>query len=144
MKTKVFLLIPYDVPVTEIADYRDLLLEQHRCDPDHPSGGGHFDYLVGALGEPLNDTIAEGRLPLNVRRGLSGRICEHANLPADATAAAIVTPDGKWHDLSDFGWSMVNEPSEKNEAAHRQWIARFRELIALHANCWIIEVWAHS
>ncbi len=30
-----------------------------------------------------------------------------------------------------------------NRTALAQWTARYRELIAAHENCWIVEVWAH-
>ncbi len=144
MKTQVFVLVPYDVPPAEIGDFERLLLERHRFDPDEPGSRGRYDYLVGALEKSLNDPVAEGHLPPKVRRSYSGNICERKNLPPDIVPAALVTPDGEWHDLSDFGWRMLNEPSNGNREAHAQWENRYRELIVAHQDCWVVEVWAHS
>jgi hypothetical protein len=144
MKTQVFVLVPYDVPPAEIGDYGRLVLERHRFDPDVSGSRGRFDYLVGALEKSLHDPVAEDRLPPKVRRAFSGNICERANLPANVVPAALVTPDGEWHDLSDFGWQMLRESSEENAAARARWTQRYRELIAAQENCWVVEVWAHS
>jgi hypothetical protein len=144
VKTQVFLLVPYDVPPDDIGDYERLLLERHRITPDDLSTRGRFDYLVGALQKSLNDPLAESRLPQTVCRAYSGNICERANLPADVVPRALVTPDGVWNDLSDFGWRMAVEPNEENCTALALWTARYRELIAAHENCWVVEVWAHS
>jgi hypothetical protein len=144
VKTQVFVLVPYDTPPAEIGEYVRLVLDPHRFDPGEPAGRGRFDFLVGALAKSLNDPIAAGRLPPKVRREYSGNICERSNLPPEIVPGALVTPDGVWHDLSDFGWSMVDEPSERNRAARAQWVTRYQELIAVHENCWVVEVWAHS
>ena len=74
----------------------------------------------------------------------SGSICERASLPPDVVPGALVTHDGEWYDLGDYGWKMVNEPSDENAAAHAQREKRYRELIAAHQHCWVVEVWAHS
>jgi hypothetical protein len=144
VKTQVFVLVPYDVPPAEIGDFERLLLEKHRFNPDEPGSLGHYDYLVGALEKSFNDPIAEGRLPPKVRNSYSGNICERANLPSDAVPGALVTPDGEWHDLGDFGWRLMKEPSHENRAALAQWEQRYRELMATHQDCWVVEVWAHS
>ena len=144
MKSQVFVLIPYDVAPSEIGDFERLLLEKHRLNPLDLVTPGRYDYLVGALEKSLSDPIADGRLPPKVRRTFSGNICERANLPTDIVPAALVTPDGEWHDISDFGWAMTREPSAENRAARIQWTSRYRELIAAHQDCWVVEVWAHS
>ena len=132
MKTQVFVLVPYDVSPSEIGDFERLLLERHRFDPDEPGnrGRGRYDYLVGALRKSFKDPVAEGRLPPKVRRSYAGNICERKNLPHEIVPAALVTPDGEWHDVDDYGWHT--------------WETRYRELVATHQNCWVVEVWAHS
>ena len=144
MKTQVFLLVPYDVRPEDIGEYERLLLEGHRLTPDDLSTCGRFDHLVGCPGEVAQRpysrrTAAAERLPRH-----SGNICERANLPADVVPGALVTPDGEWHDLRDFGWRMAVGTSEENRTAFALWTARYRELIAAHENCWVVEVWAHS
>jgi hypothetical protein len=81
---------------------------------------------------------------LEVRRALSGNICDACRLPSNAVPGALVTPEGAWHELGDFGWSMVDEPCEANDIAMREWAARFHELISGHEHCWVVEAWVHS
>jgi hypothetical protein len=142
VKTQVFVLVPYDVSPEDIGDYVQLLLESHRFVPGESTG--RYDYLVGPLGTSLKDPVAEGRLPPKIRRSYAGNICERANLPADAVPGALVTPDGKWHDLKDFGWQLIQDPSDENTAARGQWRERYHELIAGHLECWVVEIYAHS
>jgi len=144
VKTQVFVLVPYDVPVAEIGEFERLLLEKHRIAPDDPGSRGRYDYLVGPLKKSFSDPVAEGRLPSTVRRSYSGNVCECENLRADLIPGALVTPDGEWHDLGDFGWKMINEPSVENRSAYAHWVEQYRELIAAHTDCWVVEVWAHS
>lgn len=144
MKTQVFVLVPYDVPPAAISAFKQRLLEKHRFHPDQPGSRGRYDYLIGALQQSFDDPVAEGQLPHNLRRAYAGNICERANLPPGMVPAALVTPDGEWHDLSDSGWRMMNQPSDENHAALARWEKRYRQLVAEHQDCWVVEVWAHS
>jgi hypothetical protein len=144
MKTQVFVLVPYDVPVSKLYDFACGLLELHRFDSDYPRGKGRYDYLVGPLDKSLNDPIAEGRLPPRERRIFSGNICEMVRLPSDVIPGALVTPDSTWHDLCDFGWRMVDEPSASNNEALQRWTARYRELVEAFPHCWVLAFWSHS
>ena len=143
MKTQVFVLIPYDVPPETIGDYEQMVLEPHRMDPDHPKSVGRYDYLVGTSKKTLHDPVAVGRLPSKVARTYAGKICERANLPEDLLPGAVVTHDGQWHDLGDFGWRLIPKSDAENQAAIKQWRKRYTELLA-YENCWVLEVWAHS
>ena len=143
LKTQVFVLIPYDTPPAQILEHELRLLEQHRFNPDDGSKG-RWDYLVGAPEKTFQDTAAEGRLPAKVRRSLSGKICEMANLPSDIIPSALVTPDGVWHDLSDFGWKMINAERDENTQARKLWATHYQDALARYRDCWVLVVWAHS
>jgi hypothetical protein len=142
LKTHVFVLVPFSVGPSALLAEADKLIERHRRYEDG-SGSGRFDYLVGPTGS-FDDPIAEGRLPTNVRRALHRRVCDVEHLPADLVPAALVTPDGKWHDLAEHGWRMVNEPSQSNKDALVRWSFRYRKLVAENPYCWVVEFWAHS
>jgi hypothetical protein len=137
-------LVPYVVPPANLSEAVEDRLNQHRFEMDDPRRAGRFDRLVGAIAKSLNDPIAEGRLPKNVRRAWSGNICDKARVPPDLVPGALVTIDGAWHDLSDFGWRMVDEPSAVNDEALARWGACYRQLLAAAPDCWVLEVWAHS
>lgn len=145
MKTHVLILITYDVPGTELSDAVQDQLEQHRrMETDELIRPGRFDYLVGAFEKSLNDPVAEGRLPDETRCSWSGNVCDKSRVPPDLVPGALVTLDGHWHDLSDFGWRMVNEPSAANRDSLARWSARYRALLAAAPDCWVLEVWVHS
>ena len=143
MKTQVFVLVPRTVTPDTIDEYVRRLLEPHRCDPDERRGAGRFDYLVGAMTQSFDDPAAEARLPPDLRDAYAGNVCDRANLP-DLVPGALVTPDGAWHDLADFGWRMADGDNASNRAAFDRWSKRYHDLIAAHDAGWVVEVWAHS
>src|SRR5262249_54248158 len=143
LKTHVFVLVPYAVGPSAILEFAEGLLARHRMDGDDRSRGGRFDYLVGFDGY-FSDTVAEGRLPAKVLRVLHRHICEMQHLPDDLVPGALVTPDGIWHDLEDHGWRMVDQGKTSNLEAQARWSGRYRELIAEHPHCWVVEYWARS
>ncbi|HET6422805.1 MAG TPA: hypothetical protein VFG20_03925 [Planctomycetaceae bacterium] len=144
MKTRVFVLIPFDVPADQISEHCQRLLQPHRMQEDDPEPRGHYDYLVGALDEGFNDATTESRLPPHIQREFAGNICEATRLPPDADCGALITADGCWHDLSDFGWRMVRQSDKENLAALAAWQRHYRALLKGHPNCWVVAIWVHS
>jgi len=144
MKTKVFVLVPHAVPPDQISSYLDRQLQQHRLIEEATTSGGRFDYLVGPLETCFDDKVTEGRLPQKIGRAFQGNICEISRLQPNQRSGAIVTPDGNWHDLRDFGWKTTMEPSPENQEAESRWDLRARELLSLHPDCWVVAIWAHS
>lgn len=47
-------------------------------------------------------------------------VCRIGHLPTDYSAAALLTPDGAWHDIEDFGWRLLDGESEKNGGLTRR------------------------
>ncbi len=142
LNTQVFVLVPYSVGPTEILSYADELLERHRKHQDKPRHS-RWDYLCGAAG-CFKDSVAKGRLPAKVRRTLHHRVCEAERLPTEFVPRALVTPDGTWHDLGDYGFAPVDGDSPSNREARSRWAARYVELIRDHPHCWVLEYDAHS
>jgi hypothetical protein len=146
VKTLVFVIVPYDLLPRDIESLELLLLEKHRFDPDEPHerGSRRYDYLVGTLRSCLRDSVAHRRLPPNVLSSYCGEICDIANVPSYLVPGALVTPDGEWYDMSDFGWRMLKEPSDENRAALARWTERYQGLISAHRDCWVVATWVHS
>jgi hypothetical protein len=143
LKTQVFVLVPLSVPPSALLGAADRMVERNRMGESGRLGEGRFDYLVGA-GGCFDDPVAEGRLPGPAKRSLRRCVTEVERLPADLVPGAVVTPDGRWHDLADEGWHMLEEPSAANEEALARWRARCRKLLAENPYCWVVEFNAHS
>lgn len=60
--------------------------------------------------------------------------CLVETLPEDFYPAAIVTPDGIWYDLIDFGWRAVDDDSENNRVAFANWQNKAHWLLQSHKN----------
>ena len=144
MKTLVLVLVPYDVPGAALGDAVMERLKPHRQIESDESVRGRFDYLVGAFEELLNDPIAEGRLPADERRAWAGNVCDKSRVPPEVIPGALVTLDGAWHDVSDFGWQMIPASTAANQRALAQWGDRYRALLAAALECWVLAMWVHS
>lgn len=121
------------------------ILEAHRqTENEETFRRGRFDYVVGAFAKSLNDPSAEERLPLEERKAWSGNVCDKLRVPPELVPGALVTLDGKWHDLADFGWRMTGEMSRANQDSFTRWTAHYRDMLAAAPDCWVVEVWAHS
>lgn len=144
MKTKVLILIPATVQPERISTYIQGQLAPYRRVEDSPSPNDRLDYLVGPLEDSFADAFTESCLPESVRQEFAGNICEVARLPEKVNAGALITPDGVWHDLADYGWKMNREPSHANLQALRQWEAKLREHLQGLSKGWVVAIWAHS
>lgn len=71
-------------------------------------------------------------------------VCRVGQLPADYSAAALLTPDGAWHDIEDFGWRMLDGESERNRRADEAWSWFFKETIARYPDAIGLEVHCHG
>jgi hypothetical protein len=143
LKTQVFVLVPLSVGPSALLDAADQFIERHRFVEGAPSGAGRFDYLAGAAG-CFDDPVVEGRLPAAAKRALRRCVSEVERLPAGLVPGALVTPDGRWHDMADDGWRLLNEPDASNEQALARWRVRYGTLLAENPFCWVVEFSAHS
>jgi hypothetical protein len=64
-------------------------------------------------------------------------------LPADFIPGAVVTPDGKWHDLADFGWRLISSDSKSNIDAEMRWANEVKKIFAEHKECIAVEFDTH-
>jgi hypothetical protein len=73
---------------------------------------GEWDYwLVGGRFEDLLSPYKSKNLILP--SDIESCVCEVKNISSDVRCAAIVTPDGKWHDSNEFG--VPNYPNQTSE-----------------------------
>lgn len=65
------------------------------------------------------------------------------DLPDDYGCGSIVTPDGDWHDLEDFGWAFL-QSDEANHEPIRLWGEFCKETRVRYADHLVVELDVHS
>ncbi|MEM8667715.1 MAG: hypothetical protein AAGG48_09385 [Planctomycetota bacterium] len=139
MKTHLHILVPTSTTLFGIQDAMEALLAPHRLRHDDSiQPNWRFDYLC--LFDASAETDAE--LPREMF-DYAGYISRVERLRADVSAGAMITPDGVWHDVHDFGYRIMNV-LESNSVPQQKWGRHYRQLLKHNPDCWIIETWAHS
>lgn len=143
MKTLLYVFVPESTGPFELEDTLYEILEPFRLKQDDTiQPHWHFDYLCWF--EPtLNCAATDAELPPQLHHNYAGHITRLSRLSPDALPGAVVTTDGQWHDLSDFGFRLMND-AKANAIAEQNWRQCFWDLVDQSPNCWVIETWAHS
>lgn len=102
----------------------------------------HLDYWTVGGGN-INDSFTAAQLGVAANPDLATNVCLVSRLPVDFIPGAIVTPDGKWHDLSDFDWKLIRGDSQDNRNAQIFWADAVGGLFATHKDCVAIEFDTH-
>ncbi len=116
MKTQLHVLVPASTNPLQLQDAVQTLPALHRqAHNDTIQPNWRSDYLC--LFDPtLNCAETDAELPYEIRDDFASYISRVHRLRLDAIAGAVVTPDGRWHDMHDFGYRMMND-AESNAAA---------------------------
>lgn len=126
-----FTIVLLPPPFTELRARAEALLARHRLDEDDPARGWRTDYWT--IGDDrIADDATQRELGIQADDYMHRNVSFVRSLAPDLTPAAIVTPDGCWHDLSDCG------------GAWDRWRAHVREVLAAHAHCVAIAFDTHS
>ena len=143
MKTHLYVLVPTSTTLHGVEDAMQALLAPHRLKHDDTiQPNWRFDYLC-RFDATLNCPETDAELPREMYHDYAGYISRVDRLREDVSVGAVVTPDGEWHDIGDFGYRIINTP-KSNAAATEKWDRHFRELMKHNSECWVIEAWAHS
>lgn len=141
MKTHLFVLIQQTWSPGGIAEAVDNLLAPHRQRFDGDKNG-RYDYLC-QFDSTLNCEITNAEIPFDARRSFIGYISRVDRLDSNVCPGAVITPDGKWHDIGDFGYRMTNNLGT-NKIPIEKWRQYFWAVCHENPNCWVVETWAHS
>ncbi|MBS0657450.1 MAG: hypothetical protein JSR82_04290 [Verrucomicrobia bacterium] len=125
MKSILLVLLPVESGDLEAA--LGAALEPHRLNEEDPASirAPHWDYWVYLDDPPRFRTAVECLADLE-------------------RVAGVLTPDGRWHDLQEHGWRMLDGDSRANRAAWDRWQAAARALLDRWGKCPAIEVIVHS
>jgi hypothetical protein len=121
------------------------LFEPHRLDEQNYKPGWHLDYWTIGDGQQLRDEATERELGIAADdEVLHDNICFVRSFPGNVVASNVVTPDGTWHALTDFGWTWRGRETPEGRDAWERWVAHMRGLFDAHVHCVAIEFDTHS
>lgn len=142
---KAHILVLIDCSTQDISASLHASLNQHELDWDDDVSieNRHWDYWVFALdGQALDATLAKD-FP-NDDASVLANAAYVGNLPDDFTTTGVICLDGSWIDVDDFGWRMLNEPSNANNDALDQWQQRLRQVLEDNRQHIGVQVIVHS
>jgi hypothetical protein len=140
MHTLTIVLLPSDTP--DLWQAGSALLEPHRVDWDVVRPWQLDYWTVG--GESIADEESAVALGVAADPDLARNVCLVHRLRPDFVPGAVVTPNGRWYDLTDHGWRFMDGDTPANRAAEAAWATQARALFAAHAGCVAIEFDTHS
>ena len=142
MKSHITVVI--DNSVENIEKQLRIVLEPHRLDEDNPESikAYHFDYWHLYHSTAIKDEELAADYPAeSIDILYNSRYIR--NLPKNYTTSGVISADGSWADIRDFGWSMINEPSTSNEKAMAKWKVKLQDILAKNINKILVEVLIH-
>lgn len=120
-----------------------MLLRRHSDENVLPGQRARLDYFTVGR-DSLDDLESAKLLGVTEDEDLAKNVCLVERLRPDFVPGAIVTPDGRWFDLTDHGWRFIDEDSSANRAAWAQWSAQVRAIFDMHRDHIAVEVDTHS
>jgi hypothetical protein len=123
-------------PLGDLSSTIDTLIEPHR--PER-----RLDYWTLGDGN-ITDPETAAALGLTGDEEFGMNVCFVSRLGERRTPGAIVTPDGTWYDLFDFGWKFMQRDTPEGQEAYARWCAHAAEVLAAHQDCVAVEIDTHS
>jgi hypothetical protein len=140
MHTLTLVLLPPDT--VNLWQAGEKLLRPFQMIDDERKPDTRLDYWTVGGGN-IRDELSAVQLAVAANRDLASNVCFVSRLPVDFIPGAIVTPDGKWHDLSDFGWKLIKGDSQDNRDTKIFWANEVGMLFAAHKDCIAVEFDTH-
>jgi hypothetical protein len=120
-------------------------LEPHRLDENDIRSiqNHHWDYWFFPGTSALNDPELKRRYP-NENPDVLANSSYIKNLPKDYATSGIFDLDGRWINLQDFGWAMINEPSIQNTHSLKKWVEECNSILEKNKEEICVQVIVHS
>lgn len=121
-----------------------LAVEQHRLDEDSLESirSHHWDYWYLFHECGLKDPEIKENYP-SLDEELLYNTSYIKNLPQEYQTSGVICLNGKWVDLQDFGWRMIDEPSASNSLAVEKWNRELEGILKSNANNICVEILVH-
>lgn len=119
-------------------------LEPHRLDDDDLNSikSHHWDYWFLPDGQDFNDAEISAHFP-DTNPDILKNASYIKNLLDRYATSGIVDLSGKWFDLQDFGWTMLNQLSQENKLASEKWKEQQKKILAENVGHIAIQVITH-
>lgn len=93
-------------------------LELHRLDENNQKHlkSHHWDYWFLPEEYEFNDIEIEKKFT-KLNKEILSNTSYIKNLPKNYTTSGIIDLEDNWIDLQDFGWKMIDEPSNENRSS---------------------------
>jgi hypothetical protein len=142
MKSHITVLL--DKTINKIDEQLRESLEPHRLDEDDIESiqGHHWDYWYFPIKGHLSDIELKANFPSEPEEVLknSGFV---KNLPESYSTSGVILKDGTWIDLQDFGWRLIDEPSESNNMAFEKWNFKLKKILSEYNDDIFVQVIMH-
>ena len=133
---------------TDILSDLKLSLELHRLDENDPKSykNHYWDYWFFPEEPKFNDIELQAKFT-ELDEEIITNITYVKNLPKDYATSGIIDLENNWIDLLDFGWRMINQPSDGsdgNENSLEEWTIKCQEILEQNKNHICVQVILHS
>jgi len=130
-------------PIGDLEPTIDALVKPHQRDDVVFDAKKRWDYWTIGDGN-ITDPETSAALGLTADEDYGPNVCFVSRIGGRCTPASIVTPDGTWHDLFDFGWTFRERDTPAGRDAYARWCAHAAEVLAAHHDCVAVEIDTHS
>jgi len=130
-------------PIANIEETIDALLVPHRIDETHYDPSQRYDYWTTGHGH-ITDPETASAVGLAGDEDYGPNVCLVSRIGDRCTPADIITPDGVWHGLCDFGWKFLERDTLAGQQAYARWRAHAANVLAAHRDCVAVEIDTHS
>jgi hypothetical protein len=120
-------------------------LEKYRLHEDQEESvqSHHWDYWLYFYDEDKGDKELKA-LYASEPDVVLWNACYVRNLPGNFETSGVISPEGKWWDMQDFGWRMHDEPSSANDKAYWKWTMALKGLLNQYENHISVQIVVHS
>jgi hypothetical protein len=121
----------------------DALIQRYRLNEIDYDPSWRYDYWTVGDGN-IADPETAAALGLTGDEDYGSNVCFVSRIGGRGTPGNIVTPDGRWHGLFDFGWKFRERDLPVGQEAYARWCAHAAEVLAAHQDCVAVEIDTHS
>jgi hypothetical protein len=130
-------------PIVDLRAAIDELLRPYRLNEDHYEVSWRYDYWTVGGGN-ITDAHTATAIGLTRDEDYGPNVCFVSRIGDRCIPVNIITPDGVWHGLADFGWKFRERDVPTGRAVYSRWCAHVAAVLAASHDCVAVEIDTHS